>query len=114
VARHAVVDLAQVVNARYNPEVPDRLPPAELERLRQTLSERGVKLRDGAEFEEKLARLRSLYESYAAAIALNLSITLPPWIHPEKRKDNWQAGPWDRAIQARGLAARVQHLDDHF
>ncbi len=114
VARHAVVDLAQVVNARYNPEVPDRLPPAELERLRQTLPERGVKLRDGAEFEEKLARLRSLYESYAAAIALNLSITLPPWIHPEKRKDNWQAGPWDRAIQARGLAARVQHLDDHF
>jgi len=114
VARHAMVDLAQVVNARYNPEVPDRLPPAELERLRQTLSERGVKLRDGAEFEEKLARLRSLYESYAAAIALNLSITLPPWIHPEKRKDNWQAGPWDRAIQARGLAARVQHLDDHF
>src|SRR6266849_3918709 len=114
VARHAVVDLAQVVNARYNPEVPDRLPPAELERLRQTLSERGVKLRDGAEFEEKLARLRSLYESYAAAIALNLSITLPPWIHPEKRKGNWQAGPWDRAIQARGLAARGQHLDDHF
>jgi hypothetical protein len=114
VARHAMVDLAQVVSASYNPEVADRLPPAELERLRQTLSERGVKLRDGAEFEEKLARLRSLYESYAAAIALNLSITLPPWIHPEKRKDNWQAGPWDRAIQARGLAARVQHLDDHF
>jgi hypothetical protein len=114
VARHAMVDLAQVVNARYNPAVADRLPPAELERLRQTLSERGVKLRDGAEFEEKLARLRLLYEPYAAAIALNLSITLPPWIHPEKRKDNWQAGPWDRAIQARGLAARVQHLDDHF
>ena len=42
------------------------------------------------------------------AIALNLSITLPPWIHPEKQKDNWQAGPWDRAIQARGLAGRVQ------
>ena len=114
VARHAMVDLAQVVNARYNPEVADRLPSAELDRLRQNLSQRGVKLRDGAEFEEKLARLRSLYEPYAAAIALNLSITLPPWIHPEKRKDNWQAGPWDRAIQARSLAGRVQHLDDHF
>ena len=108
-ARHAMVDLAQVVNARYDPEVPDRLPPAELDRLRQSLSLRGVKLHEGAEFEEKLARLRSLYEPYAAAIALNLSITLPPWIHPEKRKDNWQAGPWDRAIQARSLAGRVQH-----
>jgi hypothetical protein len=113
-ARHAMVDLAQVVNARYNPRPPDRLPPEDLTRLRQSLAARGVKLRDGAEFEEKLSYLRSLYEPYAVAIALNLSITLPPWIHPEKKKDNWQAGPWDRAIQARSLAGRVQHMDDHF
>jgi ion channel len=113
-ARHAVVDLAQVVNARYNPGPSERLPPEELNRLRQSLAERGVKLRDGAEFEAKLTNLRSLYEPYAMAIALNLSITLPPWIHAEKRKDNWQAGPWDRAIQARSLAGRVQRMDDHF
>ena len=113
-ARHAVVDLAQVVNARYNPDAPDRLPAQELERLRQKLAERGVKLREGAEFEEKLTHLRSLYESYAIAIAVNLSITLPPWIHPDRQKDNWQAGPWDRAIQARSLAGRVQSVDEHF
>ncbi len=113
-ARHAVVDLAQVVHAGYNPGASDRLPPEELSRLRQSLAERGVKLHEGTEFEEKLAKLRSLYEPYAVAIALNLSITLPPWIHPEKRKDNWQAGPWDRAVQARSLAGRVQGMDDHF
>jgi Ion channel len=113
-ARHAVVDLAQVVNARYNPGADDRLSAPDLDRLRQKLAERGVKLGEGAAFEEKLSHLRSLYEPYASAIALNLSITLPPWIHPEKQKDNWQAGPWDRAIQARGLAARVQSIDDHF
>jgi len=113
-ARHAMVDLAQVVSARYNPRPPDRLPLEELNRLRQSLAERGVKLRDGAQFEEKLSYLLSLYEPYAVAIALNLSITLPPWIHPEKHKDNWQAGPWDRAIQARGLAGRVQSMDEHF
>jgi len=113
-ARHAMVDLAQVVSARYNPRPPDRLPLEELNRLRQSLAERGVKLRDGVQFEEKLSYLRSLYEPYAVAIALNLSITLPPWIHPEKHKDNWQAGPWDRAIQARGLAGRVQSMDEHF
>ena len=67
-----------------------------------------------AGFEEKLDHLRSQYEPYAVAIALNLSITLPPWIDPERQKDNWQAGPWDRAIQARGLAGRVQSMDDHF
>jgi hypothetical protein len=114
VARHAMVDLAQVVNARYDPIAADRLPAQELNRLRQSLSERGVKLREGPAVEEKLAQLRSLYEPYAAAIAVNLSITLPPWIHPERLKDNWQAGPWDRAIQARSLAGRVQSMDDHF
>jgi hypothetical protein len=113
-ARHALVDLAQVVNARYNPLASDRLSPQELNRLRQSLAERGVKLRAGDEFEEKLANLRSLYEPYAMAMALNLFITLPPWIHPERQKDNWQAGPWDRAIQARSLAGRVQRMDDHF
>lgn len=113
-ARHAVVDLAQVVNAGYNPDAADRLPAQELDRLRQKLAERGVKLRQGAEFEEKLSHLRSLYEPYAIAIALNLSITLPPWIHPDRQKDNWQAGPWDRAIQARSLAGRVQSMDEHF
>ncbi len=113
-ARHAVVDLAQVVSARYNPLPVDRLKLEDLNQLRQRLTERGVKLREGTEFVEKLTHLRSLYEPYAVAIALNLSITLPPWIHPEKQKDNWQAGPWDRAIQARSLGERVQHTDDHF
>ena len=70
-----------------------------------------MKLREGAAFEEKLNELRSLYEPYAVAMALNLSIALPPWIHPERQKDNWQAGPWDRAIQARSLAGRVQSME---
>jgi len=113
-ARHAVVDLAQVVSARYNPQAADRLPLEELDRLRQNLAARGVKLRAGAGFEEKLNYLRSLYEPYAVSVALNLSINLPPWVHREKQKDNWQSGPWDRAIQARSLATRVQHMDDHF
>jgi hypothetical protein len=44
-ARHAVVDLAQVVSARYNAQASDRLPPEELSRLRQSLAEAGIKLR---------------------------------------------------------------------
>ncbi len=113
-ARHAVVDLAQVVNARYDPDVPDRLPAQELARLRQALSERGLRVRDSVEADQKLAHLRSLYEPYAEAMGRTLFINLPPWIHPEKKKDNWQAGPWDRAIQAKSLGERVQRMDDHF
>jgi hypothetical protein len=120
IARHAMVDLSQVVNASYEPNFPDRLPDAQMALLRQTLKERGVPLREGPAFEQKLAHLRSLYEPYAQSIGRNLLITLPPWIHDEKRKDNWQAGPWDRIIQARGLAILGQkvnpipEIDDHF
>jgi Ion channel len=119
-ARHAVVDLAQVVNARYDPHAPDRLSAAELAQLRQNLGERGLKVRDDGEAEAKLASLRAQYEPYAQAIALNLLITLPPWIYPKRKKDNWQGGPWDRAIQARGLgglggkAEHVPRMDEHF
>jgi hypothetical protein len=119
-ARHAVVDLSQVVKASYDPTHPDRLPAAEMKRLRQYLLDRGLPLRDGGEFEEKLRHLRSLYEPYVQSMARNLAITLPPWIHPEKRRDNWEAGPWDRAIQAKNLAglgskADQRHkIEEHF
>lgn len=112
-ARHAVVDLAQVMRAQYDSHAEDRLPPAELNRLRTALGEEDLRLKDGTEAEEKLTNLRSLYEPYAIALARRLFINLPPWIHSEKKKDNWQGGPWDRLIQARGLE-RIQRMDEHF
>ena len=122
IARHAVVDLAQVVNARYDPNHSDRLPAQELARLREALAKRGIRLNDKPEGEQKLRHLRSLYEAYALGIARNLLITLPPWILSEKKKDNWQSGPWDKAIQASDpdthpLSDSVQlsvHVEDHF
>lgn len=120
-ARHAAVDLAQVVNARYDADWPDRLPPDQLERLRGVLASAGLRMRDDEYAREKLAKLRSMYEPYVHATARNLMLTLPLWQHPEKMRDNWQAGPWDRLIQARGLAvlgqkaAVTQRVDgDHF
>src|SRR5216684_4299158 len=121
-ARHAVVDLAQVVKAQYDPLVPDRLPPEEMVRLRTVLLEYGLHLQEGLEAEEKLNHLRSLYEPYVTGVARNLQLTLPRWVRREKRKDNWQGGPWDQAIQARGLGAirskspveQVPGAEEHF
>ena len=103
-ARHAAVDLAQVVNARHDPSAPDRLPAAELEALREALASAGLHLRSDDYAHEKLAKLRSMYEPYVHATGRNLMLTLPAWLVAEKKRDNWQAGPWDRVIQARGLA----------
>jgi hypothetical protein len=107
-ARHAAVDLAQVVNARYDPAAPERLPDTEYEGLRAALEAAGLKLRSDDYGRDKLAKLRSMYEPYVHSTARNLMLNLPPWKHPEKTRDNWQAGPWDRLIQARGLAVLGQ------
>jgi hypothetical protein len=114
-ARHAAVDLAQVVNARYVPNGNGRLSPQELQELRRRLAENGLKLRQNEIADEKLAKLRSLYEPYVEGIARNLLMNLPPWIAPERKKDNWQGGPWDKIIQRKGLedATRVV-VEDHF
>jgi hypothetical protein len=98
----------------------DRLDADQLLNLRRALKDHGLRVRESAQSEEKLTHMRSLYEPYAIAIAQNLFITLPPWIHSENKKDNWEAGPWDRAIQARSLAGwghqaeHTQKMDDHF
>lgn len=113
-ARHAAVDLAQVVNARYDPATPERMTDAEYEGLRSTLNGSGLNLRSDEYAHEKLAKLRSMYEPYVHATAGNLMITLPPWKHPEKLRDNWQAGPWDRLIQAKGLAILGQKQRPEF
>lgn len=103
-ARHAAVDLAQVVNARHDPMAPDRLPDAEYDALRADLNAAGLRLRSDNYGREKLAKLRSMYEPYIHATGRNLMLTPPLWRQAVKSRDNWQTGPWDRVIQARGLA----------
>ena len=113
-ARHAVVDLAQVVMSEYSPHDADRLTAENRIRLKTELAWRGVTLNDKAGAEERLAELRAVYEPYLHALSRRLLMTLPPWIHQGRVKDNWQGGPWDRAIQARALEHPGHTADDHF
>jgi hypothetical protein len=117
-ARHAAVDLAQVVKAQYSPDDADRLKAEDLTRLRAALAQHGVSLslavNDGADVPERLAELQALYEPYLHAIGRRLLMTLPPWVHADHKKDNWQGSPWDRAIQARAREHPGRPADDHF
>ncbi len=113
-ARHAAVDLTQVINARYDPHFPERLSNSDLQQLRNELGRRGVTLSDAANFERKLAELRVLYEPYLQALARRLAITLPAWLALEHKKDNWRSAPWDQAIQARSLERPGRAAEDHF
>ncbi len=113
-ARHAAVDLAQVVNSQYSPHDEDRLTPENRNRLKTELAWRGVTMNDKPEAPERLAELRAVYEPYIHGLSRRLLMPLPPWIHKTRMKDNWQGGPWDRAIQARALEHPGHATDDHF
>jgi hypothetical protein len=93
-ARHAVVDLSQILNRTpLEPEV-DRLPAEDLVRLREILAEARLRVNPDRAFEERLAELREMYESYVNALSGFLLMPLPGWIPPPGIKDNWQRSKW--------------------
>lgn len=97
-ARHAVVDLAQVF--RTAPSSPQacitRLYPGDLERIRLILETNNAHLKAGEDAEVKLAELRMMYEPYVSALSEMLLMPLPPWIVPENAIDNWKTSAWGR------------------
>ena len=97
-ARHAVVDLAQVFNSPPGPS-PERLAAADLKRLRERLAAGGVTLQERPDFEARLAELRRMYEPYVHALARYLALPVPPWTREADRPDNWQTSAWDRAVK---------------
>jgi hypothetical protein len=93
-ARHAVVDLAQVFNTPPREPSP-RLTDAEWSRLRARLAEGGMPLPDDGGPVQRLLELRGMYEPYIAALARYLAVKLPPWVREIERPDNWQTSAWE-------------------
>jgi hypothetical protein len=91
-ARHAVVDLAQIFS--YTPGGhPDRLPPDDCTHLRAALISSGLQLQDPDG--QRLLKLRRMYEPYVQGLAEYLHMPLPQWIPAAIRKDNWETTAWD-------------------
>jgi hypothetical protein len=113
VARHAVVDLAQIF----------RTPPlsghdrrgSEVSDLRAALAEAGWRLEGGSAAEQKLHELSAMYEPYVHALGHYLYFTLPGWIPPARHRDNWQTSAWGRISGGIADPASVEaRQDDHF
>ena len=97
-ARHAVVDIAQVF--RTAPVSTDacrgRLAPDELVRMRMILAENGIRLPESEDIDRRLVELRMMYEPYVFALSEWLIMPLPPWILPADAIDNWKTSAWGR------------------
>jgi hypothetical protein len=88
-ARHAAVDLAQIFGTTPHACKDDRLPPADLAKLRAMLTEAGVPLRDESAANKELARWREMYEPYVNGLSDKLLIELPLWMPREGTQDDW-------------------------
>jgi hypothetical protein len=111
ICRHTVVDLAQLFNVPPRRGSDDRLPAAELLRLRTVLAQAGVQLRDDEASAAKLLKLREMYEPYLHALSDFLFMELPPWILAKEITDNWRTSAWGRISGVAGPGQ--QGPDDH-
>ena len=97
ITRHAIVDLAQLFNCPPHKPKHDRLPLDELSRIRTTLTEAGLKLREGNIVDQKLSELRRMYEPYIYSLSNYLKIAIPPWVPKAGHIDNWRTSAWGRS-----------------
>jgi len=94
VARHAVVDLAQIFNTAPERPQPDRLETSDFEKFRIVLENAGLRLDEN--FEQRLEGVRKLYEPFIHPLSHYLCLTLPPWLPAKNVFDNWQTSRWGR------------------
>jgi hypothetical protein len=88
-ARHAMVDLSQVVSLKPLSNPVDRLPAARYDQLYGLLCQGGVSMCRDANSQTRLSEMRRLYEPYAEALSRHFCMPLPPWIAEQPHKDNW-------------------------
>ena len=111
-ARHALVDLAQVMHIQPAPfDSTLRLPAPELARLRKFLFQADIPWVGADTCYDALADLRRMYEPYASALSTRLLMPLPEWLPGEKTRENWLSSAWNDAGQLR--SRRALHEDWH-
>ena len=113
-ARHAAVDLGMVFQAPPRPPEPDRLPPADLARLSDSLRGAGLALRQGPAVALALTELRGLYEPFVNALASYFVFALPPFQPAAPPVDNWQTSAWMRRSPGLGGLPGAAAADEHF
>jgi voltage-gated potassium channel Kch len=113
-ARHAVVDLAQIFNTPPREVPQDRLSKDENNRLRSFLSTAGVKLAAGDEADAKLLELRRMYEPYVRSLADYLLVSLPVWAPEAETFDNWQTSAWGRISSLVEAPPCASQEEEHF
>ena len=108
-ARHAVVDLAQVLDIPP-PTAVNRLSSTEFTHLQDMLVASGLRLKESTASFCSLAVLRATYEPFVSSLAEHMQVSLPPWLPPADTLDDWQTRAWDdRFPSIRQTLNKVMH-----
>jgi len=99
-ARHAIVDIAQIFNTSPLEHDAQRLPEEDLTRVRSILADVGIVVSNEPGDDSTLLDLRALYEPYVAVLSRYLMMPLPGWLPKPRANDNWQTSAWENVPAA--------------
>jgi hypothetical protein len=99
-ARHTIVDIAQIFNAAPSGGDGQRLTDERLVQLRSILLDSGIALRNDPGDDATLAELRAMYEPYTEVLSRYLLMPLPGWIPKPRASDNWQTSAFENSPAA--------------
>ena len=111
ITRHAIVDLAQILNSPPLAPDPDRLPAEDTARLHSILGKQGIDLQRDPEIPARIAELRAMYEPFVNSMAKYLLLQLPSWL-PSGRIDNWRTSAWGRISAHKAVLPLAELGDD--
>ena len=115
-ARHALVDLSQIIATRPVANPQDRLPAEKYRMVYDKLCSAGVRVCRDEQSAARLVELRQLYEGYAEALSQYLEMPLPPFFIEHPKKDNWLTVARVRAEAESGsptASSVLLHDEDH-
>lgn len=99
-ARHTIVDIAQIFNAAPSRDDGRRLTSDGLAGLRSILSDSGIALRNQPGDDRTLDELRAMYEPYTEVMSRYLMMPLPGWLPKPRATDNWQTSAFENSPAA--------------
>src|SRR5579872_266597 len=114
IARHAVVDLAEVLRVKPLRPAEDRLPQKDAVQVRNLLVECRASTKCGEAGDQKLNELRKMYEPYLNGLSARLLMPLPTWGVGRKFVENWKRTAWGRISSGPGEAGSSSGEPGHF
>ena len=114
IARHAVVDLAEVLRVPASRPTQDRLPPKEVAAVRNLLVECRASSKCGESGDKKLIELREMYEPYLNGLSLRLLMPLPSWGVGHRFVENWKRTAWGKISSGPADSGGSSSESSHF